>query len=135
MKSFVLSHGDVDGITSGAISLLKFPGSTFYFTRPSQVHNDLYRVAKDRPDVVSVSDIAVNEMRFDHILRALDRMPESTEIYWTDHHPINRKNKDQLKKRVQLVHEIGPSAAELVYRRFEKDLPEHALRLALYGAI
>ncbi len=135
MKSFVLSHGDVDGITSGAISLLRFPGSSFYFTRPSQVHNDLYRVAKDNPDIVSISDIAVNDMRFEHIIRALEKMPESTEIYWTDHHPIGRKQKKKLEKRVNLTHEIGPSAAELVYRRFEDDLPEHALRLALYGAI
>ncbi|TFG30349.1 hypothetical protein EU528_08395 [Candidatus Thorarchaeota archaeon] len=28
-----------------------------------------------------------------------------------------------------------PCAAELVYRKFESNLPEHALRLALYGAI
>ena len=33
------------------------------------------------------------------------------------------------------MHEVGPCAAELVYRRFEADLPEHAVRLALYGAI
>ncbi|MHA1909461.1 MAG: DHHA1 domain-containing protein [Candidatus Thorarchaeota archaeon] len=135
MKSVVFSHGDVDGITSGAISLLKFPGSTFYFSKPSQIQNDLYRVAKDPPEVVSISDIAVNDMRFDHILRALDRFPKSTEIYWTDHHPIDRKQQKELENRVQLFHEIGPCAAELVYRRFEKDLPEHALRLALYGAI
>ena len=99
---YVLSHGDVDGITSGAISLLKFPGSTYYFSKPSQIHNDLYRIAKERPDIVSVSDIAVNEMRFDHILSALDRFPESTEIYWTDHHPIGRKQKRELEKRVRL---------------------------------
>ncbi|MCK5238752.1 MAG: DHH family phosphoesterase [Candidatus Thorarchaeota archaeon] len=133
--NYVLSHGDVDGITSGAISLLKFPGSTYYFSKPSQIHNDLYRIAKERPDIVSVSDIAVNKKRFDNILSALDRFPESTEIYWTDHHPIGRKQKRELETRVSLVHEIGPSAAELVYRRFENDLPEHALRLALYGAI
>ena len=30
---------------------------------------------------------------------------------------------------------MGPSAAELVYREFKDQLPEHALRLALYGAI
>jgi hypothetical protein len=54
-KSVVLSHGDLDGITSGAIALLKFPGSTFYFTRPSQIHQDLFRVAKDKPDIVHIS--------------------------------------------------------------------------------
>ncbi len=135
MNSVVLSHGDVDGITSGAIGLLKFPGSTFYFSRPSQIHSDLYRIAKDRPDVVCISDIAINDTRFDHIIRAIDRFPESTEIYWIDHHPMTRKQSGKLLKRVELFHEVGPSAAELMYRRFSDALPEHGLRLALYGAI
>ena len=135
MKSVVLSHGDVDGITSGAIALLEFPNSSFYFTRPSQIHNDLYRIAKVRPSHVSVSDIAINEKRFPHILRALDKFPESTEIFWTDHHPMTKKQRRELEKRVNLFHEVGPCAAELVYRRFQEGLPEHALRLSLYGAI
>ncbi|MHA2117929.1 MAG: hypothetical protein ACW98J_03335, partial [Candidatus Thorarchaeota archaeon] len=135
MTSVVLTHGDLDGITSGAIALLAFPGSDFYFTRPSQVHQDLYRVAKNRPVTVSVSDIAINSKKFDDILDALDRFSESTTLYWIDHHPITARQKRELTKRVNLVHEVGPSAAELVYREFKDQLPEHALRLALYGAI
>jgi single-stranded-DNA-specific exonuclease len=131
----VLSHGDLDGITSGAIALLRFPGSEFYFTKPSQVHNDLFRVAKERPKRVHVSDIAINMQRFNDLLRALDRFPKSTEILWTDHHPMTPDHMAQLERRVDLFYEVGPCAAELVYRRFEKDLPEHAVRLALYGAI
>ena len=134
-KSVVLSHGDLDGITSGAIALLQFPGSEFYFTRPSQVHQDLSRVAKDRPDIVHVSDIAVNSQKFDDLLRALDRFPKSTTIFWTDHHPMTSKQKRLLGSKVDLFHEVGCCAAELVYRKFENELPEHALRLALYGAI
>jgi RecJ-like exonuclease len=134
-KSFVLSHGDLDGITSGAIALLQFPGSTFYFTRPSQIHQDLFRVAKDKPDIVHISDIAINTRKFESILQALDRFPESTTIYWIDHHPMTTKQKRALKSRVDFFHEVGPCAAELVYRKFESTLPEHALRLALYGAI
>ena len=92
-KSVVLTHGDLDGITSGAIALLVFPGSDFYFTRPSQVHQDLYRVAKDKPDIVHVSDIAINSKKFSEVLRALDRFPESTEIHWIDHHPMTPKER------------------------------------------
>jgi RecJ-like exonuclease len=131
----VLSHGDLDGITSGAIALLQFPGSTFYFSKPSQIHQDLFRVAKDRPDIVHISDIAVNNRQFENLLNALDRFPETTTIYWTDHHPLTGKQKRQLSSRVDLFHQVGPCAAELVYRKFEPGLPEHALRLALYGAI
>lgn len=134
-KSVVLSHGDLDGITAGAIALLQFPGSTFYFTKPSQIHQDLFRIAKDRPDIVHVSDIAVNNRKFENILQALDYFPESTTIYWADHHPITSKQKRELSSRVEFLNEIGPCAAELVYRRFESSLPEYALRLALYGAI
>lgn len=135
LKSVVITHGDVDGITSGSIALLKFPGSSFYFSKPSQIHSDLFRIAKDEPDVVCISDIAVNSTRFGDIIRAVERFPQSTEIYWTEHHPLPQKQKRRLEKRVRLFHEIGPSAAELMYRRFGDGLPEHALRLALYGAI
>lgn len=135
MNSVVISHGDADGITSGAIGLLKFPGSSFYFSKPSQIHTDLYRIAKDKPSFVSVSDIAINAQRFEEVLRALDKFPETTEIHWIDHHPMTRKQSGQLRKRVSLVHEVGPCAAELMFRRFGDDLPEHGLRLALYGAI
>ena len=135
MTTVVLSHGDLDGIVSGAIALLAFPGSDFYFTRPSQLHQDLYRVAKDRPTKVTISDIAINSKKFNEILDAIDRFPDSTAIYWMDHHPITTKQRRELSKRVHLVHEVGPSAAELVFREFKGELPEHALRLALYGAI
>lgn len=134
-KTVVLSHGDLDGITSGAIALLNYPGSDFYFTRPSQIHQDLYRITKDKPSLVHISDIAINTKKFDELLRALDKFPESTVIQWTDHHPMTSKQKRELSSRVELMHEIGPCAAELVYRKFESSLPEHALRLALYGAI
>ncbi len=135
MTAVVLGHGDLDGITSGAIALLAFPGANFYFTRPSQIHQDLNRVANDRPTEVHVSDIAINTKMFDHLLRSLDRFPESTKIHWTDHHPISASHRKRLSERVDLFHEVGPCAAELVYRKFENVLPEHALRLALYGAI
>ncbi|MFW9909127.1 MAG: DHHA1 domain-containing protein [Candidatus Thorarchaeota archaeon] len=135
MKSIVLSHGDADGITSGAISMLAFPGSTFYFSKPSQIHSDLYRISKDRPDSVCISDIAVNEMHMDHILRALDRFPDSSKIIWIDHHPIGKKNLKELEDRGEIIHEIGCAASELAYRRFQNEVPEYALRLALYGAI
>ncbi len=135
MKTVVLTHGDVDGITSGAIGLLAFPGAELYFTRPSQIHTDLYRVAKDRPDVVSISDIALNTSHFQDITRALSRFPDDTVIHWTDHHPMPAKFRRKLSQQVELFHETGPCAAELMYRKFQSDLPEHALRLALYGAI
>ncbi|TFG28180.1 hypothetical protein EU527_17630 [Candidatus Thorarchaeota archaeon] len=134
-KTVVLSHGDLDGITSGAIALLQYPGSNFYFTRPSQIHHDLYRIAKDKPTLVHVSDIAINTRKFNQLLQALDRFSETTTIQWTDHHPMTTKQKREISSRVDLMHEIGPCAAELVYRKFESGLPEHALRLALYGAI
>jgi RecJ-like exonuclease len=135
VTSVVLTHGDLDGITSGAIALLAFPGSDFYFTRPSQVHQELYRLAKYTPTTVSITDIAINNKKFDDILDALDRFSDSTTLYWIDHHPITARQKRELAKRANLVHEVGPSAAELVYREFKDQLPEHALRLALYGAI
>ncbi len=135
MTSVVLTHGDLDGITSGAIALLAFPGADFYFTRPSQLHQDLYRIAKDEPESVSVTDIAINSKRFEDIIRALDRFPQSAQIHWIDHHPITSKQRKELSKRVDLFHEVGPSTSELVYRKFAERLPEYAMRLALYGAI
>ena len=135
MTTTCISHGDLDGITSGAIGLLAFPGSDFYFSRPSLIHRDLFRVARDRPKSVLISDIAINPKRFDSIMMALDRFPSNTEIIWIDHHPISGSKKKKLADRVEYIQEVGPCAAELVYRRFKDRLPEHAVRLALYGAI
>lgn len=135
MTTVCISHGDLDGITSGAIGLLAFPGSEFYFSRPSKIHKDLYRIAKDRPESVLISDIAVNLKQFDNILRAIGRFPKKTRLIWIDHHPISSSQKKRLASKLEFVHEVGPCAAELVYRRFHEGLPEHALRLALYGAI
>jgi RecJ-like exonuclease len=99
------------------------------------IHKDLFRVAKDRPEAVLISDIAINSKRFDSILSAIDRFPSDTEILWIDHHPISSGRKKKLSSRIEYFHEVGPCAAELVYRRFKDRLPEHAVRLALYGAI
>ncbi len=135
MVTVVLTHGDLDGITSGAIGLLAFPRADLYFTRPSQVANDLFRAAKDSPDTVVVSDIAVNPSRFSDIINAIGRFPRSTTIHWIDHHPMQPSHRRKLVRKVDLFHMRGPCAAELVYRKFENNLPEHAIRLALYGAI
>ncbi|MGY5876520.1 MAG: hypothetical protein RTU30_12300, partial [Candidatus Thorarchaeota archaeon] len=124
MNNAILSHGDLDGITSGAIGLLAYPGSDFYFSRPSMIAKDLYRIAKDRPDVVVVSDIAINNAKFTDLLRALDRFPKSSTIHWIDHHPMTSQQRKKLSQRVEMFHMIGPCAAELVYRKFEKQIPE-----------
>ncbi len=52
MNSVIVRHGDLDGIASGAIGLLAYPGSAFYFSRPSQITQDLFRIAKGKPDYV-----------------------------------------------------------------------------------
>jgi RecJ-like exonuclease len=135
MTTIVVSHGDLDGITAGAIGLLSIPGSFFYFSKPSRIAQDLFRAAKDHPEEVIVSDIALNTSRFNDIMRALGKFPKSSTIHWIDHHPMHTKHKRKLSQHVELFHEVGPCAAELVYRKFEERLPEHAVRLALYGAI
>ena len=135
MSSIILTHGDLDGIASGAIALMAFPRSQVIFTRPSQIHEDLLRFARDAPDLVSISDIAVNSSMFEEIMRAIDRYPARTKIHWTDHHPIAPSQKKRLSQKVEYFHETGVSAAELVFRKFGAKLPEAALRLALYGAI
>ncbi|MFX0107392.1 MAG: hypothetical protein ACFE7R_03845, partial [Candidatus Hodarchaeota archaeon] len=61
MTSVVLSHGDLDGITSGAIALLAFPGSDFYFTRPSQLHQDLYRAERQLGRVLAGDGVGLVE--------------------------------------------------------------------------
>jgi single-stranded-DNA-specific exonuclease len=135
MTTTVISHGDLDGITAGAIGLLSLPGSFFYFSKPSNIAQDLFRAAKDYPEEVIVSDIALNTSRFTDIISALNKFPKSSIIHWIDHHPMPARHKKILSKQVDLFHEVGPCGAELVFRKFEERLPEHAVRLALYGAI
>lgn len=135
MGTTVISHGDLDGITAGAIGLLALPGSFFYFSKPSNIAQDLFRAAKDNPEEVIVSDIALNTSRLNDIVKALRKFPKSSTIHWIDHHPMPTKHKKTLSQHVELFHKVGPCGAELVYRKFQDRLPEHAIRLALYGAI
>jgi RecJ-like exonuclease len=135
VTSVILTHGDIDGITAGAIDMLAFPGAEFYFSRPSQIHLDLSRIARDQPENVVVSDIAMNAMRTTEILDALRHLSQHSAVYWIDHHPMDASVKKQLSSLTDLYYEEEPCAAELAYRRFEERLPEHALNLALYGAI
>jgi single-stranded-DNA-specific exonuclease len=135
MTTTVISHGDLDGITAGAIGLLALPGSFFYFSKPSNIAQDLFRAAKDHPETVIISDIALNTSRFNDIMKALSRFSPTSTIHWIDHHPMPMKHKKKLSQHVDLFHEVGPCGAELVYRKFKDILPEHAIRLALYGAI
>ncbi|MEM2142344.1 MAG: hypothetical protein QXS20_05035 [Candidatus Thorarchaeota archaeon] len=135
MNSVILTHGDLDGITSGAIALMALPGSSVFFTRPSQIQHDLARLARDEPELISISDIAVNRSSFSEILKALNQIPSKTTVLWTDHHPIDNEHRKKLSERVDYFNETGSCAAELVYRRFEDRLPDGAVLLALYGSI
>ncbi len=86
MTSITLTHGDIDGITAGAVDMLAFPGAEFYFSRPSQIHLDLSRIAKDQPENVVVSDIAMNATRTTEILDALRHLSQ--------HYPLDRPSSD-----------------------------------------
>ncbi len=130
-----MTHGDTDGITSGAIMLGKYTTGDLLFTRPGSLSSHLKHVIKKHPDRVTITDIAINKSRMDEIIEKLEELSKFAEVIYIDHHPLP---KSLSKKKIPanlVVHETGPCAAELAYRTYRDELQQEFSELALIGAI
>ncbi len=135
MKTIIMTHGDTDGITSGAIMLGLYTSGELFFTRPGSLASHLKHIIKKRPDRVTITDIAINKTRMDDILEQLERLSKFAEIIYIDHHPLPRNLSTKKIPANLVVHETGPCAAELAYRTFADKLSQDFSEIALIGAI
>lgn len=129
MSSIIFTHGDCDGICSGAIVKSAFPDSTVFFTSPVSLLGELNNLAGSYDNIV-ICDIAIDEKTSVQLEKKLNELAEVSEVVYVDHHPLPEKgyNKDWF-------YHDACSTSEQAYRISEGKLSRDMRRVAIYGAI
>ncbi len=128
MSSIIFTHGDCDGICSGAIVMSAMPGSKVFFTNPVSLLGDLSNTTEEYDDVV-ICDIAIDEKTALALEKKLNEIAEVSKVTYIDHHPLSERRSSAW------FHYDTCSSAELAYRIFERKLSRDMRRIAIYGAI
>lgn len=127
--SWVLTHGDCDGVCSAALVLAARRPSNILFTKPSTFLEDLKRLRNFERMVIC--DIAVPETRAEGVHTTLLELSSSHELLYIDHHPLP----EGFVAPDFFIHSTGACASELTYRELKPQLPKDMSRIAIYGAI
>jgi single-stranded-DNA-specific exonuclease len=131
METMIFTHADTDGMCAGAVALARFPGASVFFTKPVSICDDLRSTEAER---VIITDIAINRADYKRFLDVLQG--KDSKILYFDHHPISKEMKKLIDEKTELfVHDDKASTSELVYRHFQRELPNEMVWPALYGAI
>ncbi|MEM1538350.1 MAG: DHHA1 domain-containing protein [Candidatus Nezhaarchaeales archaeon] len=132
MDVWIFTHGDTDGLCSGALSLAANPGAQVFFTHPYGLLEDLQR-AKDT-DKVIICDIALSEIRLNQILQRFKAIVHEGALIYIDHHPLPEGiSRNEVPGMV--TYNLNASASEQVYSYFQSRLDPTYARIAIYGAI
>ncbi|WP_319507898.1 DHHA1 domain-containing protein [uncultured Methanolobus sp.] len=127
--TLILTHGDSDGVCSGAIAKSAYPDSDVYFTSPLGVLDEL-QLADGYKNVI-ICDIAVDETKCVDLFRRLEEIASNSNLIYIDHHPLP----DKCISVDWMYHDLTVCASELTYKVFEKRLSRDMRRVAIYGAI
>ncbi|KAF5044447.1 DHHA1 domain protein [anaerobic digester metagenome] len=128
-KTLILTHGDSDGICSGALAKSAFPDAYVYFTSPVSLLEKLNLI--EYVETLIICDIAIDERYCTELQSALGKFAEECNLYYIDHHPLP----ERCSKEEWFYHETEVCASELTYRVFEDLLSSEMKRVAIYGAI
>jgi RecJ-like exonuclease len=128
-KTLILTHGDSDGICSGAIAKTAYPDAYVYFTSPVSLLDKLDLI--ENVKTLIICDIAIDERRCSELYSILNKFARKCNLYYIDHHPLPGK----CKKEDWFYHDVEACSSELTYRVFEDLLSRDMRRVAIYGAI
>jgi single-stranded-DNA-specific exonuclease len=128
MRTAILTHGDCDGVCSGALALAANPGAKVFFTNPVSILSDIAE-AKGCERLVAC-DLAINISTVKRFMALMDEQSRESEIIYIDHHPLPPGF-----QAPWLFHDIEACGALLTYLYFRKDLDRDMSRVAMYGAI
>ncbi|ETA69220.1 MAG: single-stranded-DNA-specific exonuclease [Methanolobus sp.] len=128
-STLILTHGDSDGVCSGAIAKSAYPEGDVYFTSPVGVLDDL-NLADGYENVV-ICDIAVDERHCTELFKKLHEVASVSNLTYIDHHPLPEK----CISADWLHHDLTVCASELTYKVLQKRLSRDMRRVAIYGAI
>ncbi|OYT62688.1 MAG: phosphoesterase [Thermofilum sp. ex4484_15] len=136
MADWIITHGDGDGVASGALALAALGRARVYFSHPVGLYGDLREVVKEGDRVV-ICDIALNEAHLGELIKLLRRLGERGEVIYIDHHPLPLKiGLPELKELpLNFIWDKGPCSSELTFKFFEDTLDPDFDRVAIYGAI
>ncbi|MDI9644060.1 MAG: DHHA1 domain-containing protein [Candidatus Verstraetearchaeota archaeon] len=128
---WILTHGDTDGMCSGAIALSAHEGRKVFFSHPSGLAEDLRQVDGD----VIICDIALSSVHLKGVMSELERIKSGgNRIVYIDHHPLPKNLKVE-QFPGELVNSTMSCASELTYTYFKDVVPADMSRVAIYGAI
>ncbi|HTY90219.1 MAG TPA: DHHA1 domain-containing protein [Methanocella sp.] len=128
MKTVIFTHGDSDGICSGALALAANGDSPVIFTNPVSVLSDIDEgLGYDR---IIVCDIAINRPRSEQMKAKFEAIVKESELIYIDHHPLPPGFTEKW-----LFHSDNASASELTFNYFQNELSADMSRVAMYGAI
>ncbi|MDD2340747.1 MAG: DHH family phosphoesterase [Methanosarcina sp.] len=128
-KTLILTHGDSDGICSGAIAKTAYPDAYVYFTSPVSLLDKL-RFIEDVETLI-ICGIAIDERYCSELHSVLNKFAEKCDLYYIDHHPLPKN----YVKEDWFYHNTEVCSSELTYRVFENRLSRDMRRVAIYGAI
>ncbi len=129
MSSIIFTHGDCDGICSGAIAKSTFHDSIIFFTSPVSLLGELNSLT-ERYDNIVICDIAIDEKTYPQLKIRLNELANVSNVIYVDHHPLPEKGYN----KSWFYHDTC-STSEQAYRIFERKLSRDMRRVAIYGAI
>ena len=128
---WIFTHGDIDGICSGAIAFAAHRDAKIFFTHPKGLAEDLSQAKGD----VIICDIALPSDSFMDAINELIRIKdEGGRAIYIDHHPLPN-DFDPRSFPGECFHSLNACASELTFLRFQKDLDPNLNRVAIYGAV
>lgn len=128
-RTLILTHGDSDGICSGALAKSAYPDAYVYFTSPVSLLDKLNLI--EDVETLIICDIAIEERRCSELYSALRKFAKKCSLYYIDHHPLP----ESCEKEKWFYHDTGVCSSELTCRVFEDLLSQEMRRVAIYGAI
>ena len=128
MRTIIFTHGDCDGVCSGALALAANPGARVFFSSPRSFLSDLEE-ARGFERLIA-SDLAINISTSGQFKDTMDMLSKKMEIIYLDHHPL-----PDGFTTPWLTHDIDSCGSLLTFQYFLDDLDHNMSRVAMYGAI
>ena len=129
--TIIFTHGDSDGICSGAIALSAYKGAHVFFTTPGSLFYDLDVAVERKCRNIIICDIAVDERTCTQLCKKLKNISKHCKLKYIDHHPLP----PEFEGGKWFHHDTECCASELTYRVLAHRLDKDMRRVAIYGAI
>ena len=124
VDSYVIAHGDLDGLTSAAtiLNVLTNKGKTVrvMLAHPHSLAEVVYRVPPIDTELLVIVDVAVDEATWAAVKGRVRSLKDyGVKVMWVDHHPSTFEVREELKSLgVEVLVELTPAVAPIVREKF-----------------